>query len=180
MSQYKDVMIDLETFGNGKVSCITQIGAVYFDRYTGEIGDKFKVNVDAVSAVRAGAQMDPDTVYWWMSQSPEAIASVISEPREDFRKSILLLNEFLNVPDIKIWSHATFDFVIVQESFKLLGIKTLFPYRAARDIRTLMDLAGIDPKSFQRENLHHDALDDCLHQIKYCVAALRKLAEMKP
>ena len=34
-----EVMLDLETFGTGVHSVIVQIGAVYFDRHTGETGD---------------------------------------------------------------------------------------------------------------------------------------------
>jgi hypothetical protein len=50
----KDVMLDIETFGNGKHAAICQIGACYFDRSNGEIGATFKVNVDARSAEKSG------------------------------------------------------------------------------------------------------------------------------
>lgn len=172
----KDVMIDIETFGNGKHAAIVQIGACYFDRANGNIGDTFKVNIDAVSAEKSGAQLDADTVYWWMSQSKEAIESVTVAPRIDIVEALNMLNDFLK-PAVAIWSHATFDFVILTESYKRLGIKTLFHYRTARDIRTLVDLANINTKShaFVRDGIHHDGLADCLFQVKYCVAAFQKL-----
>jgi len=54
-----------------------------------------------------------------------------------------------------------------------------FHYRQTRDIRTLTHLAGhqrnestIDPK-----DKTHNALEDCLYQVKYCVECFNKLKE---
>lgn len=171
----KDVMIDLETLGNGKNACVTQIGACYFDRETGEIGKTFKVNVDARSSVKSGAEIDADTVYWWLKQSPEAVKSMTEGELLNITDAFNLLNTFL--ADAKcIWSHATFDFVIITETYKRLGIKTLFKYRAARDIRTLIDLAKVTIDDTPRTGVHHDGLADAEHQVKYCVKAFNKLS----
>lgn len=171
-------MIDLETLGNGKNACIVQIGACEFDLETGEIGKTFKVNIDAESAVRSGADLDPQTVYWWLSQSREAIDSITAQPRIDINEAFTQLNEFLK--DAKqIWSHATFDFVIVMETFKRLNIKTSFHYRTARDIRTLMSLGNVTVDKVIRTGLHHDGLEDAKHQVKYCAQAYRKLRGIK-
>ena len=170
----KDIMIDLETFGNGKNAAVCQIGACYFNRYTGEIGPTFKVNVCARSAVKSGADLDADTVYWWLSQSREAINSVTAEPLVDISTAFSDLNTFM--ADAKaIWSHATFDFVIIQETYKRLGIKPTFRYSAARDIRTLVDLAKVTIRKHDRQGVHHDGLDDAIYQVKYCVEAFNKL-----
>lgn len=172
----KDVMLDFETLGNGPNAGIIQIGACYFDRATGEICGCFKCNVDAVDAVRCGGVIDASTVYWWLGQSREAIESVTEGiSKLTLADAMTHLNAFLK-DAAAIWSHATFDFVILQETLKRLDIKPSFSYRAARDIRTLVDLAGIDPKSEEFTNdLPHDALQDCLCQVKYCVAAMNKL-----
>lgn len=175
----KDVMIDIETLGNGKCAAIVQIGACYFDRATGALGKTFKANVDA--RTQPEADFDADTIYWWLSQSREAIESITADPK--FSLSIVLndLNDFL--ADAKaIWSHATFDFVIITEAFRRLGIKQKFHYRTCRDIRTLVDLAAIDTANveIQRVGTHHDGLDDAIHQVKYCVLAFQKLGSKKP
>jgi hypothetical protein len=170
----KDVMLDLETLGNGKNKCIVQIGACYFDRETGDIGETFKVNVDARSHVKHGGELDPDTVYWWLSQSKEAQNSITADPKIDIVEAFNSLNDFLK-PAKAIWSHATFDFVTVQETFKQLSIKPLFHYRVARDLRTIVDIGKINIKDQVRESLHHDALEDCKFQVKYCVAALNNV-----
>lgn len=170
----KDVMLDLETLGNGKDKCVVQIGACYFDRETGEIGETFKVNVDARSHVKHGAALDADTVYWWLSQAKPAQESILAEPRVDVVEAFTKLNEFL-APAKAIWSHATFDFVTIQETFKQLNIKPLFHYRAARDLRTIVDAGKVTIDKTSREGTHHDALDDCRHQVKYCVASLNAI-----
>ena len=167
-----DVMIDIEALG--PKNCIVQIGACYFDRYTGEIGTTFKINIDAVSAVKAGAILDPDTVYWWLSQSKEAINSIIAEPRQDIHVAMNALNAFL-APCKAIWSHATYDFVIITNTYRMLHMKTSFQYKVCRDIRTLTDLAKITIDDTPRIGLHHDGLEDALHQVKYCVRAFNKL-----
>lgn len=167
-------MIDLETFGVNKQAVIVQIGACFFDRETGEIGETFKVNVDPISAVKAGLKMDPQTVCWWLTQSESARNSVLSEPKLDINTAMVQLNQFLS-PAKHIWSHATFDFCIIMEVLNLLGVKPKFSYKDARDIRTLSHLTGNKKFDGNREGTHHDALDDCLHQVKYCVVALNSL-----
>jgi len=73
-----DVMLDLETIGNGKYKCIVQIGACYFSR-DGDIGRTFKCNVDAETHTRRGGEIDAKTVYWWLSQDKLAQESILKE-----------------------------------------------------------------------------------------------------
>jgi len=44
----KDIMLDIETMGIRPTSAIVQLGACYFDRITGEIGDKFFMRTDLI------------------------------------------------------------------------------------------------------------------------------------
>ena len=57
-----NVMVDLETLGNGSESVIISIGAVEFDPETGELGREFYKVVDAQSCVDAGLKIDASTV----------------------------------------------------------------------------------------------------------------------
>lgn len=165
----KRAMIDFETLGTGTAACVIQMGAVYF--MPGDTGATFKCNVDPYDAVKNGAVMDTSTVMWWMAQSDEARKSVTSGERLPERKAFEALNEFLSRAD-EVWSHATFDFVILTEALKRLGLKPAFHYRAARDIRTLVALSSVDTKKLHRDGVHHDALDDAIFQAHYCQAIL--------
>jgi len=169
-------MLDFETLGTNVNAPVVQIGACYFDRQTGEIGKTLKLNVSLSSMVKGGAKIDGETVEWWLKQSEAARKSITADPKENDLNAFILLNEFLGSAK-NIWSHATFDFVILTETLRRLNIKPMFHYKAAKDIRTLTDLAKISltDQNFIREGVHHDALEDCKFQVKYCVAAFQAL-----
>lgn len=165
-------MIDFETLGNGKHACIVQVGACYFDK--GAITGTFKIQVDAEDAMRNGAEMDASTVYWWLSQSPEAIKSITAVPRVLEYDALALLNAFLADAE-EIWSHATFDFVILMEALKRRNIKPSFKYRVARDIRTLNALSKAPKDASPRTGTHHDGLDDAIYQAHYVMKMIAAL-----
>jgi hypothetical protein len=173
----KDVMLDFETLGNDKDKCICQVGALFFNNVTGELGSEFKANIDASTHEKYGGKLDAKTVYWWLNQSEPARQGLLSNQRpvlEVFEE----LNTFL-APAARIWSHATFDFVILTDTMKQLGITPTFSYKKGLDILTLVYLAKLTFDKTPREGVHHDALDDCKHQVKYCVAALNAVKTAK-
>jgi exodeoxyribonuclease VIII len=173
-----DVMIDIETMGQSSGAPIVQLGACYFNRYTGEIGDTFAANITLKSALESGAQADAGAIEFWLSTSDQARQSILAKPRQNLREAMGQFNGFL-APAKHIWSHATFDFVIVTNTLRRLDIKPHFKYQAARDIRTLTALAGVtkaDLTGMIREGIHHNGLDDCKFQVKYCVVCFNKLA----
>ena len=163
-----NMMLDIETFGTSVDAVIVQIGAAYFNRGTGEVGETFKANIDANSCVEEGFTIDADTVYWWMHQRREAMESIMKPPLVVIRSGLSYFNEFAKKAD-KVWCHATFDFPLIMNYMKKLKIYPNFRYTAARDIRTLTDLGKHDWEKHERKDTHHDALADCLFQIKYCM-----------
>lgn len=170
-------MLDFETLGNGTNKCICQVGAVYFDKVTGELGSEFKMNIDANSHEVLGGKLDSTTVYWWLQQSDDARKSLLID-RHDIRNVFLKLNEFL-APSKRIWSHATFDFVTLMETMKQLNLKPNFKYNQGLDLRTLTYLSGIKVDKVVRQGIHHDALDDCKHQVKYAILSLNAIKTSK-
>lgn len=162
-----DVMIDFEALGK---DCPCQIGAIYFDRVTGELGEPFKANIDANSL---NTPPDARTVYWWLSQSKEAQNTLLTN-KQDIRNVLANLVEFL-APANRIWSHATYDFAMLQNLLNQYNIPNSISYKSGMDIRTLMYLAGTSTKDIAREGTHHDALEDCKYQVKYVTKALNQL-----
>lgn len=186
-----DIMLDLETFGRGNNAAIVQIGAVKFDRKTGEIDPShFSCNVSAESCVKAGMEMDADTVQWWMQQGDEARKSILNPVGQDIKASLILFNRWIDSHNdqggsknnIHLWSHATFDFPIFLNAFDKCDIKPSFSFRGARDLRTLTDMADVlywteeYQASHPRTGLYHNALDDCIYQVGYAVESLQKIA----
>lgn len=171
----KDVMVDIETMGTRSTSLILQIGACYFDRETGEIGDTFIQNIDYDSLTQDLFTVDKSTIDWWLLQSEEARKSVSNEFTTTIDVTLDLFKMFLERGAKYIWSHATFDVPIILNAFNEMDIEFPIHYTKMRDIRTLMDISG-HKSSVEREGTHHDALDDCKFQVAYCVEALNKIA----
>lgn len=172
----KNLMIDIETMSNTSNAVMIQLAGVYFDPVTGETEGEFwedfckSISID--SCIAAGFETNESTVKWWSQQNQDTLKSII-ESGEDAQEVMMQFSDFIepNRKDLKVWSHATFDFVIVQNYLLRFGLEPM-PYRGARDIRTLVDLSGIDLQKYDRSKYTHNALDDCKFQIKYCVDAM--------
>lgn len=182
-----NVMLDIETYGNNSNSVIVQIGAAIFDE-DGGIIDTFKMNIDPNSSINYGMKMDISTIEWWMAQSDEARNSILDGNRFDLKIALSSFSSFIkknyenfhqsefDPRGVKIWCHATFDEPIMSQAYNLCSLEQPWHYRSTRDLRTLIDLADIDPHSYNKDGVvHHDALDDCIFQIKYATDAMERL-----
>jgi hypothetical protein len=172
----KDVMLDLETWGNSNNAVAIQIGACFFDRITGDIGNTFEVHIDARDEVKHGFEINASTIYWWFNQSEMAqvMATGDKHKRLDAYTAWDRFNDFVKKAKC-IWSHATFDFVILMNHLRKLEIKPNTGFRDARDLRTLVDLARLEYTKEQRYGVAHNALDDCKYQVAYAVKAINKI-----
>lgn len=172
----KNLMIDLETMGNNNNSVITQIGACYFDPKTGMLGKTFFRNVDMESCVRAGMEFDASTILWWLQQSDAARKSIYTGPFVPIEDALKDFAKFAGKAE-RVWSHVTFDHVIILNAFRRTGIKSPWHYRAAKDIRTLTALANLKAKVERKEGegVEHNALDDAIYQVSYVVECLKHI-----
>jgi exodeoxyribonuclease VIII len=168
----KNVMVDLETLGNGSLAAIISIGAIEFDAKTGKLGRAFYTTVDAQSSVDAGLEIDASTVMWWMKQSVEAKAA-FKDGGEPLKAA---LEAFANwyPKDALFWGNgATFDNVILSNAYRLTGIKRPWSYKADRCYRTLRNLY---PKVTQDSvGIAHNALDDATYQALHAIKLLNSL-----
>ena len=136
----KDLMLDLETLNTSQNSVITQIGACYFDRFSGKIKDTFFLNVDIQSGLDNGFEVSGDTIYWWLNQSDEARKSLIHDGyKSDIKTALTEINNFMENTDT-IWCHPSFDIVILLYGLKKFKIKPKFSFRSYRDMRTINDI----------------------------------------
>lgn len=169
----KDVMLDLETLSTKHDAFIVQIGACYFDRMTGEIGETFKRTMTGAGSEKFS--IDYNTVRWWMSQGQDARNSVMAG-NVNLAEALHDLRDFLSkTEDVVVWSHATFDMPILMNAFDVFNIEHPVSYRSTRDLRTLMDLADLAKYKRERFGIHHDALDDAKFQASYASDAFVKL-----
>lgn len=175
-----DVMIDIETLGNRATSIPVTIGVAAFSLEGDEVvHDKFQIHVHPGTAQKAGLTMDAGTIMWWMAQSPEAQASLISKSAISLNQALTKLTEYIcKIREknfrmkLNIWGNdPDFDMVILGNAYRALGQEPPWQFWETRSTRTMVELAerlwNFDRKrDFVREGTHHDAADDAEHQAK--------------
>lgn len=173
--KYTDFMIDLETLSNTPTACIVQIGAIPFNRDTGECGTPFSVNV---LPNMKHFDVNADTIRWWMHQSEDARQRVFPPGGEgsSIGMALSLLREdyaivFGEEAPKGVWAlPASFDLPILDNAFSACGLKAPWPYHKPRCCRTLFDIAGIGKEDrIKPEDLGlvaHNAASDCIAQAK--------------
>jgi len=167
-----EVMVDLETLGNGSNAAIISIGAVAFDPASGQITSEFYVNVDPQSCIDAGLKMDVSTVMWWMKQSDDARAA-FTKPSVPLALALDMFKGWYP-QGAGMWGNgATFDNVILDNAFKATGINRPWHFTKDRCYRTLKSLRP-DIKQ-DRVGTHHNALDDAKFQALHASKLLRAL-----
>lgn len=169
----RKLMIDIETMSSESDAVMIQLAGAFFE-WDGTVHKQFSMNIDEESCKIIGFKESASTVEWWKTQNQQVLEN-IRKDAQPVEFVILKFLEFLgDTKDICVWSHATFDFVIVQNYIKKLSNKYM-SFKLARDIRTLVDLSGIDLSKYDWNKKTHNALDDVLFQIEYCCDAYKLL-----
>ncbi|EJQ0322226.1 3'-5' exoribonuclease, partial [Escherichia coli] len=177
------LMIDLETMGTNTNAPIVVIGAVFFAPQTGEIGPVFYIVISLTDAMNTGAVPDGGTIEWWLKQSSEARAAILTD-QVKLKDALSRFREFINKYSdekfVQVWGNgATFDNAILRTSYERLDIPCPWRYHNDRDVRTIVELGktiDFDARSvIPFEGVRHNALDDARHQAKYVTATIQKL-----
>ncbi|EFB1292230.1 exonuclease, partial [Escherichia coli] len=177
------LMIDLETMGTNTNAPIVVIGAVFFDPQTGEIGPVFYIVISLTDAMNTGAVPDGGTIEWWLKQSSEARAAILTDQvklKDALSQFREFINEYSDEKFVQVWGNgATFDNAILRTSYERLDIPCPWSYHNDRDVRTIVELGktiDFDARTvIPFEGVRHNALDDARHQAKYVTATIQKL-----
>ena len=173
--KFLDVMLDIETVDSVASAAIVQVGAVLFNRKGGvSLNSNFKRNVSIDSNLKLNRTISESTLLWWFDREPEARKSVFNT------KPILPLPQVLK--DFSAWfqSHekeadgklhiwckgAKFDFSIMSDAYRTAGLDVPWFYRNENCLRTLLNRYPELSKKHKFTGVAHDAIDDCLNQIK--------------
>lgn len=171
-----NVMLDIETLGTAPGSAIIAIGAVAFE-WIGAEKSAFYANVDHKTCESAGLKVDPETVKWWSSQRPEAIAAL----KPNKLPLVTAMSEFTKwfraSGGVYVWAQgANFDPPLMEAAARAVGATLPWRYYNVRDTRTLYDIAnqfGFDTRNFVIDRIEHNALDDARHQVRLVCAAMQ-------
>jgi len=175
MANMTDIMLDLETLGTDSNSVVISISAVEFNRRTGKIGREFEIGLDKFEQIEKGGVVDTATVEWWAEQSEDA-----KEEINRLHKQLvaIALNQYADwvrqSTANTVWGNgATFDNVILENLFKRHGVNYPTKFWDNRCVRTLCDLLRINPKKTKFIGVKHRGIDDCKHQITYCMKGFK-------
>lgn len=162
-----NIMVDLETLSTSMDAHILTVGAVAFNPQSGEIIDKFYHRVDFKSCEEIDLKKSEDTMFFWRSQ-PSAVYEEAfgSENRKPIKEVMNEFTKFWNKNNGKeFWCNgANFDEPILSTVFERLHLQKPWKFWNVRCLRTFMSLKNVTMKMFGE--VKHNALDDCLNQIR--------------
>ncbi|HDR2471504.1 TPA: 3'-5' exoribonuclease [Enterobacter soli] len=183
---YTHLMVDVEGLGKKPDAPIVSIGAVFFDPATGNTGSEFYKVISLESSMAWGGVPDASTIIFWLKASSEARSELVMDDAIPLDDALLQLNDFIaenaaNGPDfVQVWGNgATYDNVLLAESFDRTGIPCPWKFWNNRDVRTIVELGkavGYTPRyeiPFVGEP--HKAISDAHHQVKYVSAIWQRL-----
>jgi exodeoxyribonuclease VIII len=180
MADMVDVMLDLETLGTRAGCAILSIGAVAFDRHSGELGPEFYMVVNRKSCEAKGLVTDQGTLDWWKRQTPEA-RKVLEEAETAPNGLGGALTQFTGYlqkfgkRDLYVWGNGSdFDQPILSACYAAIGYPLPWLYYNNRCYRTVRALAGIKGEP-PRHGVAHNALDDAKTQAMQAINCIRKL-----
>ena len=159
-----DIMLDIETLGTRPGCVILTIGAVKFSPFNMQYpAQGLYLRPDIEQQVALGREIQEDTVLWWESQEASVREEALSEDnRESLESCAQQINRFFVGVD-NIWAQGpAFDFVILENWYRSIGLPTPWNFWQVRDSRTLFGVHG-DPRTKNKEGLHN-ALEDCVSQ----------------
>ena len=177
----KNVMLDLETFGNTTDSVIVAIGAVIFSK-EGVSDDSFYINVDPTDCQKHGLTISASTVLWWLQQSEEARVAITKPEKIPLKEALEKFSSWLFAwrkpgdkqgDDVAIWGNGSdFDNALLARAYEKIGHQVPWNFRHNRCYRTIKSL--YPNTKMKRSGDHHNALDDAESQAKHLLEIYRQ------
>lgn len=195
MTKPLHVMVDLETLGTHQNAVVTQISAVPFTEDEIFIDKAFNVYLNVDEQQKVGRTISGSTVAWWLNQHVEA-REILSNGLRNPAPVENALHDFHNWPSLigytwsqvhGIWAKGpSFDLAIVDHLAEQFDMRSPFlgKFRQYRDVRTLEPYVSAYGIGKAHENTPagyvgyaHDALFDCVKQIKDVQAAWYEIGQ---
>jgi hypothetical protein len=185
------VMMDTESLGLKPNSVLYDWGFVVFDLDDPEtILESHREYLPLGPQAQLGRSQDPATWLYHLDAGPVRIAA-IREAHEagDYDALGVLVRAMLKrfnraiegAKEYQVWfARPQHDIPLIASLLADVGEELPWNYQSVRDLRTLMDAAGLpfrgeEVESFKEGLTLHTSLGDCKFQIKCYIEALRRL-----
>lgn len=175
--QYRHIMLDLETLDTSASAVVLSIGAVKFEKdEPGWLGEKFYMVLETEDQLFRGRSTSESTIRWWQNQS-ESARAIFEVEKTPADVALDKLFDFMGLPgDCKVWGNgAAFDNVILTNLFATYGLEAPWNFWDDRCFRTLKAEFGHLTSKPKFVGTEHHALDDAVHQAKWCQAIYQGL-----
>lgn len=175
-----EVMVDLETLSLQPNALILTIGAIKFNRRKKQQPlhelDTFYKRITIPSCQGIGMHISEETINWWNSQAQEAYTEAITNPdRIDITTALQEFTRWFGDSKL-IWANGDdFDCVVLAQAYRACGMLEPWKYWSTRDVRTVMDIAGLTMKDIPQTEYAHHALYDCYRQVNAVQQAFKKI-----
>lgn len=180
------VMIDVETLGQRSNAVAWQVAMIPWlladpDADAGQPLHSY-LGIEPQQQLIPARKIDASTLLYWMEQSDEARATMKLSDSTDFVELEAYMRHFISrferITDgheYEVWTRGNFDLPIIESLLEQLGMKAPWHFRSTRDLRTLMEVAGVDWKTIPEPHgfIKHNALWDCKFQITCYNEAMR-------
>lgn len=168
------IMLDIETLGITDDAVILEIGAECFDPVTRERGPMFSRAVDPVA--QRGRTIDAATLVWWHADAARRQtfgAYLVAKNARSLDMALAELADFFTVnvaEGAEVWTKGAFDLRLLDHAFAGGWSESPWHYWQARELRTVMKLAGLT-----KQPVAHSALEDAVVQVNELFRALNAL-----
>jgi hypothetical protein len=172
------LMLDIESLGNKSNSVVLSVAAVEFNMETGDTGRVFYEQCSIQSGLDIGLKINSDTILWWLEQGEKAIKEAFQGKQHiaNMLKNFTFFLEELGTAELKLWGNSNrFDMGLLENAYNALNKEIPWKYEMERDVRTLVSFYPEIKKNTKFEGVKHNPVDDCYHQIKYCVETWKKI-----
>lgn len=165
-----DVSIDLETLGTRPGCAVLSIGAVVFNRHSGELGPEFHVVINRKSCLKNGLFEEQSTLDWWSRQSDEArkVLKDAETAENGLGGALIALTGYLQKMgkrDLLVWGCGSdFDIGILTHCYAVMNQPLPWMFWNSRCLRTLRDMAGPSHRPEKKNGVAHSAIDDARNQ----------------
>ena len=164
---FPDCMVDIETTGlHPDRSAMIQLAGVKFNLETREISHDFFNRCLLIPPWRFWQESTWD---WWSSNKFDILTSIYQR-MEDPQVVVEAFTKWAE-PGSRWWSKPShFDFPFVSSYCADFGLQMPFDFRAANDMRSFMrgrsfPAQMVEPRP-EFQGTAHNAIHDCLHQIR--------------
>jgi hypothetical protein len=169
---YTDIMVDLETLGTVADSVMLSIGAVRFNKVTGNVDDAgFYACVDVDDQLKQGRRIQSDTLQWWLGQDAAAKKALFTHTLTLNEALAELINWMGDAEKMEVWSNgADFDLPILHHAVRTQDLELPVKFWNHRCMRTMKKLPGADAVGREFSGTRHHALDDASNQAQHLSA----------